>query len=74
MALKYRGLVPQGTERADPAELARTPDQANAVYAAFREASGKKPAVQLAGPLGAKPRPSGSTTNAGSESFMLPRA
>ena len=46
MALKYRGLVPQGTERADPAELARTPDPANAVYAAFREAAGKKPAIQ----------------------------
>ncbi len=46
MALKYRGLTPQGTEHADPAELARRPDPANAVYAAFREAQGKKPAVQ----------------------------
>ncbi|HEX4335880.1 MAG TPA: penicillin-binding protein [Polyangiaceae bacterium] len=46
MALKYKGLVPLGTEHADPAELARTPDPANAVYAAYREAAGKKPAVQ----------------------------
>jgi cell division protein FtsI (penicillin-binding protein 3) len=46
MALKYRGLTPQGTERADPAELARRPDPAHAVYAAFREARGLKPPVQ----------------------------
>jgi cell division protein FtsI (penicillin-binding protein 3) len=46
MALKYRGLTPRGTERADPAELARRPDPANAVYAAFQEAEGKRPPVQ----------------------------
>lgn len=50
MALKYRGLVPFGTERANPAELARRPDPANAVYAAYREASGKKPAIQDVSP------------------------
>jgi cell division protein FtsI (penicillin-binding protein 3) len=46
MVLKYRGMTPQGTPRADPAELARRPDPANAAYAAFREAEGKKPPVQ----------------------------
>lgn len=46
MVLKYRGMTPQGTPRADPAELARRPDPANAAYAAFREAEGRKPPVQ----------------------------
>lgn len=46
MALKYRGLTPQGTAHADPAELARRPDPANAVYAAWRQAQGQKPPVQ----------------------------
>lgn len=46
MALTYRGLTPHGTPRADPAELAREPDPAHAVYAAWREAQGKKPPVQ----------------------------
>jgi cell division protein FtsI (penicillin-binding protein 3) len=46
MALKARGLTPQGTERADPGELARRPDPANAIYAAWRQQSGKKPPVQ----------------------------
>jgi cell division protein FtsI (penicillin-binding protein 3) len=46
MALKYRGLTPKGTPRADPAELAREPDPAHAVYAAWREAQGKKPPIQ----------------------------
>ena len=36
-------------------------------------AAGKKPALQLAGPLGAKPRESGSTTNAGRFVVQLPR-
>jgi cell division protein FtsI (penicillin-binding protein 3) len=46
MALKSRGLTPQGTTRVDPAELARRPDPANAAYAAFRAARGQTPAVQ----------------------------
>jgi cell division protein FtsI (penicillin-binding protein 3) len=46
MVLKYRGMTPQGTPRANPAELARRADPANAAYAAFREAEGKKPPVQ----------------------------
>ena len=36
-------------------------------------AAGRKPALQLPGPLGAKPRASGSTTNVGRLSFRLPR-
>jgi len=55
MVLKYKGLVPAGTEHADPAELARTADPANAVYAAYREASGKKPPVQDVSPAGRVP-------------------
>jgi len=55
MALKYKGLVPVGTEHADPAELARMPDPANAVYAAYREAAGKKPAVQDVAPASRVP-------------------
>ena len=35
-------------------------------------AAGRKPAPQLAGPLGAKPRESGRTTNVGRLSFRLP--
>jgi cell division protein FtsI (penicillin-binding protein 3) len=46
MVLKYRGLTPQGTPHADPAELARKPDPAHAVYAEWRKAQGLKPAVQ----------------------------
>ena len=46
MALEYRGLTPQGTTHADPAELARTPDPANAVYAAWRASQGLRPPVQ----------------------------
>src|SRR5204863_8888564 len=34
---------------------------------------GKNPALQFAGPFGANPRTSGSTTNVGRFSFMLPR-
>src|ERR1041385_6965018 len=36
-------------------------------------AAGRKPAVQLPGPLGAKPRASGSTTNVGRLSVNAPR-
>jgi cell division protein FtsI (penicillin-binding protein 3) len=46
MSLKYRGLTPKGTDRADVAVLAKSPDPANATYALLREAAGKKPAVQ----------------------------
>ena len=46
MALKYRGLTPKGTDRADVAVLAKSPDPANATYALLRQAAGKKPAVQ----------------------------
>jgi cell division protein FtsI (penicillin-binding protein 3) len=46
MALKYRGLTPQGTPHADPAELARRPDPAHAVYAEWRKAQGLRPPVQ----------------------------
>ena len=46
MSLKYMGLTPKGTSRADIAELATQPDPANTTYALLREAQGKKPAVQ----------------------------
>ncbi len=46
MVLKYRGLTPQGTQHADPAELARAPDPANALYAAWQKSQGLAPAVQ----------------------------
>ena len=36
-------------------------------------AAGKKPALQFAGPLGANPRESGSTTNVGRFWLRLPR-
>jgi cell division protein FtsI (penicillin-binding protein 3) len=54
MSLKYRGLTPRGTDRADVAVLARSPDPANRTYELLREAQGKKPAVQevvVTGPL-----------------------
>jgi cell division protein FtsI (penicillin-binding protein 3) len=46
MSLKYRGLTPKGTEHADVAVLAKSPDPANATYALLREAAGKKPPIQ----------------------------
>jgi cell division protein FtsI (penicillin-binding protein 3) len=46
MALKYRGMTPKGTDRADVAVLAKSPDPANATYALLREAAGKKPPIQ----------------------------
>lgn len=46
MSLKYRGLTPKGSDRADVSVLAKSPDPANATYALLREAAGKKPAVQ----------------------------
>ncbi len=46
MSLKYRGLTPKGSDRADVAVLAKSPDPANATYALLREAAGKKPPVQ----------------------------
>jgi cell division protein FtsI (penicillin-binding protein 3) len=57
MALKYRGLSPKGTERADVAVLAKSPDPANATYALLREAAGKKPPVQEV--VGTGPVPAG---------------
>lgn len=57
MSLKYRGLTPRGTSRADVAVLAKSPDPANATYALLREAAGKKPAVQEV--VGSGPAPAG---------------
>jgi cell division protein FtsI (penicillin-binding protein 3) len=57
MALKYRGMTPKGTDRADVAVLAKSPDPANATYALLREAAGKKPAVQEV--VGSGPVPAG---------------
>lgn len=57
MALKARGLTPQGSDRVDVAELASKPDPANAAYEVLRQAAGKKPPVQEVvahtGPVGA---------------------
>ncbi|HMR11129.1 MAG TPA: penicillin-binding transpeptidase domain-containing protein, partial [Polyangiaceae bacterium] len=50
MALKYKGLTPQGTTRVDGASLGSTPDPANAAYDVLRQARGMKPAVQVADP------------------------
>jgi cell division protein FtsI (penicillin-binding protein 3) len=58
MSLKYRGLTPKGSDRADVAVLAKSPDPANATYALLREAAGKKPAVQETAP-GTGPVPAG---------------
>lgn len=57
MALKYRGLTPKSSGRADVAVLARSPDPANATYALLREAAGKKPPVQEV--VGSGPAPAG---------------
>jgi cell division protein FtsI (penicillin-binding protein 3) len=46
MVLEYRGLIPQGTQHADPAVLARTPDPANALYEEWRKSQGLRPPVQ----------------------------
>ncbi|MCC6214099.1 MAG: PASTA domain-containing protein [Polyangiaceae bacterium] len=48
--LEWSGMVPRGTAKADPAELARMPDPAHAAHAALREASGAAPAVQVVAP------------------------
>ena len=45
-ALELRGLVPRGTEHADVAVLAHSPDPANAAMEAIRRAEGKRPAIQ----------------------------
>lgn len=57
MSLKYRGLTPRGTDRADVAVLAKSPDPAHATYALLREAAGKKPPVQEV--VGTGPVPAG---------------
>jgi cell division protein FtsI (penicillin-binding protein 3) len=57
MSLKYRGLTPKGTDRADVAVLAKSPDPAHATYALLREAAGKKPPVQEV--VGTGPVPAG---------------
>jgi cell division protein FtsI (penicillin-binding protein 3) len=46
MALKYKGLAPKTTERADVSALAGSPDPANLTYELLRQASGKQPPVQ----------------------------
>ena len=56
MALKYEGLTPKGTKRADVAELARQPDPANTTYELIRQAQGRRPAVQEV-VAGGKPGP-----------------
>ena len=48
MALKYKGLTPRGTKRADLRELTVQPDRAQAAYQALRLAAGKRPPVQEA--------------------------
>jgi cell division protein FtsI (penicillin-binding protein 3) len=57
MALEARGLTPKSSEHTDLATLAKSPDPANAAYAALRAASGKKPAVQES--VGSGPAPAG---------------
>ena len=57
MSLKYRGLTPRGTDKADVAVLAKSPDPAHATYALLREAAGKKPPVQEV--VGTGPVPAG---------------
>jgi cell division protein FtsI (penicillin-binding protein 3) len=71
MVLKYRGMTPQGTPRANPAELARRADPANAAYAAFREAEGKKPPVQ---DVEANARSEGQSARAGHDGVPRPLA
>jgi len=46
MALKYRGLTPQGSSTPTPPKLAPKADPAHAVYAEFRKAQGFEAAVQ----------------------------
>lgn len=46
MALKYKGLTPKGTARADIAQLASAADPANATYALLRQQKGQAPKVQ----------------------------
>ena len=55
MALKLAGLTPKTTEHTDVAVLARSPDPANVIYDALREAQGRKPAVQEVLATGAVP-------------------
>ncbi|MGC4092308.1 MAG: penicillin-binding protein [Polyangiaceae bacterium] len=57
MALEARGLIPKGSERADLAELSKSPDPANVAYAALRAAAGKKPPIQES--VGTGPVPAG---------------
>jgi cell division protein FtsI (penicillin-binding protein 3) len=45
-SLKYLGVIPQGTKQTDASDLAHLPDPAHAVYAALRDAEGKKPPIQ----------------------------
>lgn len=52
VALKSRGVTPNGTKRVDVKQLAHAADPANATYALLRQAEGKQPLVQEA-PAGA---------------------
>ena len=55
MALKYKGLTPQGTDHVDVASLSTKADPANATYELLRQAKGEKPPVQeklAGGPVG----------------------
>jgi cell division protein FtsI (penicillin-binding protein 3) len=45
-ALKYKGMTPHGTKRADLKDLAQQPDPANATYALLRKAEGRTSGVQ----------------------------
>jgi cell division protein FtsI (penicillin-binding protein 3) len=46
MVLKYKGLTPSGTTKADLAKLASLPDPAHQTYEVLRQARGEKPRVQ----------------------------
>lgn len=46
MVLKYKGLKPNGTSKANLAKLASEPDPAHQTYEILRQARGEKPAVQ----------------------------
>ncbi|HSU37909.1 MAG TPA: penicillin-binding protein [Polyangiaceae bacterium] len=57
-ALELRGLVPRGTDHADVAVLAHSPDPANAAMEAIRRSQGKRPAIQE-GTVATGPVPAG---------------
>lgn len=46
MVLRYRGVTPEGTEKADLKELAQRPDPARATHAILAQARGEAPVIQ----------------------------